>query len=324
MSDLTTHNNSSKLTRFRRKRYLSMLGRAISLCIIISLTSILFSSYYYTPKMYHIEEENRQLLDRYDILKDRIRSLQSKVDEVRHRDRHVYRPIFSEEAPHFEGIDELYPDTKYAHLQDDKHAAMMTDTWQRMDALMRSIYAGSRSLDEVQQLARHKENMASAIPAIWPIDRTCLKAFYSFGVRKYHPIYKSRRMHKGVDMSANYGVPVFATGDGIVQKVEKGQRRRGYGRMILIDHSFGYKTRYAHLNKMFVKVGDRVTRGQIIGEVGSSGGSTGPHLHYEVIYMGRNVNPVNYFDRNMTADEYRTIMDNIKHDTDLETVEGNE
>ena len=161
-----------------------------------------------------------------------------------------------------------------------------------------------------------------AIPAIWPIDRTRLKAFYAFGVRKKHPILKIRTMHKGVDMSTDYGVPVYATGDGVVEKVDMGKRRRGYGRQILIDHKFGYKTRYAHLQKMFVKPGEKVQRGQLIGEVGSTGGSTGPHLHYEVIYRSRNVNPVNYFNRNMTSDEYRQLMENIKYNTTLETDEG--
>jgi murein DD-endopeptidase MepM/ murein hydrolase activator NlpD len=192
----------------------------------------------------------------------------------------------------------------------------------QLDAATRLAYATSLSLDDVQVLAKNKEQMALATPAIWPIDRTALKAFYAFGVRKVHPILKRRTMHKGVDMSANYGVPVYATGDGVVEKVSNGQRRRGYGRQILIDHDFGYKTRYAHLQKILVKPGEKVQRGQLIGEVGSSGGSTGPHLHYEVIYRGRHVNPVNYFNRNMTGDEYRQLMENMKYNADLETDEG--
>jgi murein DD-endopeptidase MepM/ murein hydrolase activator NlpD len=100
---------------------------------------------------------------------------------------------------------------------------------------------------------------------------------------------------------------------------DKGKRRRGYGQQILLNHEFGYQTRYAHLDKILVKEGDRVTRGQLIGEVGSTGGSTGPHLHYEVIYMGRNVNPVNYFNRNMTSEEYKMLMEKMKTNTDLET-----
>jgi murein DD-endopeptidase MepM/ murein hydrolase activator NlpD len=163
--------------------------------------------------------------------------------------------------------------------------------------------------------------MANSIPAIWPIDRNALRAFYAFGVRKKHPILNRRTMHKGVDMSANYGETVFATGDGVVELVELTRRRRGYGNQIVINHQFGYKTRYAHLQKVSVKEGDKVKRGQPIGEVGSTGGSTGPHLHYEVIYRGENVNPVSYFNIKMNSDEYRQLMESMKYNADLETDE---
>ena len=277
---------------------------------------------FYTPKMHHIANENRELVLKYNILLDRIASMQSKVEEIKHRDQRVYRPLFSSDTLALQGIYNPYPNSKYEHLAGDEYSELMTTTWLALDAVTRQTYAVSRSLDELQILAKDKEKMALAIPAIWPIDRTQLKAFYAFGVRKKHPILKIRTMHKGVDMSTNYGVPVYATGDGVVEKVEQGKRRKGYGRQILINHKFGYKTRYAHLQKMFVKPGDKVQRGQLIGEVGSTGGSTGPHLHYEVIHLGRQVNPVNYFNRNMTSDEYRQLMENMKYNATLETDEG--
>ena len=277
---------------------------------------------FYTPKMHRIAAENRELVLKYEILQDRIASMQSKIGEIRHRDHFVYRRLFSSDTLDIKGIYSPYPDSKYASLSGDEYSEIMTSTWRSLDAVTRQTYAASRSLDEVQSLAKDKEQMSLAIPAIWPIDRTRLKAFYAFGVRKKHPILKIRTMHKGVDMSTDYGVPVYATGDGVVEKVEQGKRRRGYGRQILINHKFGYKTRYAHLQKMFVKPGEKVQRGQLIGEVGSTGGSTGPHLHYEVIYRNRQVNPVNYFNRNMTSDEYRQLIENMKYNSDLETADG--
>ena len=287
--------------------------------IVISLLNMAISYLFYTPKMHRIAAENRELVLKYEILQDRIASMQSKIKEIRHRDQYVYRPLFSSDSLALQGIYTPYPDSKYSSLSGDEYSELMTSTWHSLDAATREIYATSRSLDELQFLAKDKEQMSLAIPAIWPIDRTRLKAFYAFGVRRKHPILKIRTMHKGVDMSTDYGVPVYATGDGVVEKVEQGKR---YGRQILINHKFGYKTRYAHLLKMFVKEGEVVKRGQLIGEVGSSGGSTGPHLHYEVLYMGRNVNPVNYFNRNMTSDEYRQLMENMKYNSDLETDEG--
>ena len=290
--------------------------------ILISLLNMAISYLFYTPKMHRIAAENRELVLKYEILQDRIASMQSKIREIRHRDHLVYRPLFSADTLALQGIYNPYPASKYSTLEGDEYSELMTSTWHSLDAATREIYATSRSLDELQFLAKDKEQMSLAIPAIWPIDRTRLKAFYAFGVRRKHPILKIRTMHKGVDMSTDYGVPVYATGDGVVEKVEQGKRRRGYGRQILINHKFGYKTRYAHLLKMFVKEGEVVKRGQLIGEVGSSGGSTGPHLHYEVLYMGRNVNPVNYFNRNMTSDEYRQLMETMKYNSDLETDEG--
>jgi murein DD-endopeptidase MepM/ murein hydrolase activator NlpD len=272
--------------------------------------------------MHRIAAENRELVLKYEILQDRIASISGEIKEINHRDRLVYRPLFSSDTLNIKGVYTPYPNSKYASLTGDEYSEIMISTWQKLDAVTRQTYAVSRSLDEVQSLAKDKEQMSLAIPAIWPIDRTRLKAFYAFGVRKKHPILKIRTMHKGVDMSTDYGVPVYATGDGIVEKVDMGKRRRGYGRQILINHKFGYKTRYAHLQKMFVKPGEHVQRGQLIGEVGSTGGSTGPHLHYEVIYRNRNVNPVNYFNRNMTSDEYRQLMENMKYNATLETDEG--
>ena len=312
---------SGATTTKRRNRY-NILRQVLIGFIVISLVNMAISYLFYTPKMHHIANENRELVLKYNILQDRIASMQSKVEEIKHRDQRVYRPLFSSDTLALQGIYTPYPNSKYEHLSGDEYSELMTSTWLSLDAVTRQTYAVSRSLDELQVLAKDKEKMALAIPAIWPIDRTQLKAFYAFGVRKKHPILKIRTMHKGVDMSTNYGVPVYATGDGVVEKVEQGKRRKGYGRQILINHKFGYKTRYAHLQKMFVKPGDKVQRGQLIGEVGSSGGSTGPHLHYEVIHLGRQVNPVNYFNRNMTSDEYRQLMENMKYNSDLETEEG--
>ncbi|MBE6198358.1 MAG: M23 family metallopeptidase [Rikenellaceae bacterium] len=313
--------HEEKNTSKRRNRY-NILRQVLIGFIVISLLNMAISYLFYTPKMHRIAAENRELVLKYEILQDRIASMHSQIKEIRHRDRYVYRPLFSSDTLAIEGVYTPYPNSKYSSLAGDEYSELMTSTWQSLDAVTRETYATSRSLDELQILAKDKEQMSLAIPAIWPIDRTRLKAFYAFGVRRKHPILKIRTMHKGVDMSTDYGVPVYATGDGVIEKVDKGRRRRGYGQQIVINHKFGYKTRYAHLQKMFVKPGEKVQRGQLIGEVGSTGGSTGPHLHYEVIYLGRNVNPVNYFNRNMTSDEYRQLIENTKYNSDLETLEG--
>ena len=312
-----TSQSINSVRKVRVGRY-PLLRKLLVGFIVISLLNLVISYFLYTPKIFSIDNENRELVIKYNILQDRIRSLESKIDDIHHRDISVYRSLFSVDTLAIEGIYTPYAESKYATLQGDEYSTLMTDSWKSIDNLARKAYATTLSLDQLQILAKNKERMSFAIPAIWPIDRTQLEWFYSFGMRARHPIYKTRKMHKGVDMSCKRGVPVYATGDAIVQMTDEGMRRRGYGRQILLNHEFGYQTRYAHLNKILVKEGERVTREQLIGEVGSTGGSTGPHLHYEVIYMGRHVNPVNYFNRNMSSDEYKQLMDKMKHNTDLE------
>ena len=297
-----------------RLKIYSLVRKGLIGFILISLLNMLFSQVFQTPKMYGIARDNQETVLKYQLMRDKIRIAERKIAEIRHRENSVYRTLFSSDTLAVEAMP--YPESKYASLQDDDYAAIMTDTWREMDALAQNIYFESVAFDELQQLARNKEQLSSAIPAIWPVDRLQLRSLYSFGWR-YHPIYKTRKFHKGVDMACDKGVPVYAAGDAVVESIDHGQRRVGYGQQVLLDHEFGYKTRYAHLSRILVQPGDKVVRGQVIGEVGSTGGSTGSHLHYEVIYMGQEVNPVNYFDKNMTVDEYRNLIEEMK-DSDLE------
>ncbi len=295
-----------------RLRVYRVLRKFLLGFIFISMVNGLFSYFFYTPKMFRINRENRDLVVRYYILQEKLRTLNRELDEVEHRDREVYRALFSTDTLSIEGINTPYPDSKYASLQSDIHASLMTSTWQQMDHLARRLYAQSVSLDELQILSKNKEGLSMAVPALWPIDRSLLrKGIDPFGWR-IHPIYHRRLFHKGVDLPGDVGDPIYATGDAVVESIDTRNSRRGYGRQILLDHEFGYKTRYAHLNKIFVKPGDRIVRGQLIGELGRSGGVTGPHLHYEVIHQGQVVNPINYFNKNMTPEEYERIMAEVR------------
>lgn len=280
--------------------------------ILISMVNGLFAYFFYTPKMYRINRENRQLVERYYLLQERIRLLQEEIREVRHRDNHIYRPLFAIDTLRIDGVYTPYPAAKYASLEHDLHASLMVGTWRQMDQLARQLYEESRSLDELQILSMNKERLSTAIPALWPIERSLLRnGIDPFGWR-IHPIYHRRIFHKGVDLPGNVGDPIYATGDATVESIDTRNSRKGYGRQVLLNHEFGYKTRYAHLNKVFVKPGEKIVRGQLIGELGRSGGVTGPHLHYEVIYRGQVVNPINYFNKNMTTEEYERIMAEIR------------
>ena len=283
--------------------------------ILVSICNLLFSSLFYTPKMFRLADEKRELKLKYEILQNRIRSSQRILDEIRHRDNYVYRPLFSSDTLTIEGIYNPYEQNKYAAFESEEFSPMVTGVWLEMDQLARSLYLESKSLDELQILSKDKEKFSTAIPAIWPIDRSKMRnKIGAFGYRN-HPIFRRWQFHSGVDMPGRVGDPIYATGDGVVESVERSRARRGYGTQILINHGFGYKTRYAHLNKLHVEKGDTIKRGQLIADMGNTGQSTSPHLHYEVIYNRTHVNPINYFDKNMSADAYKSLMNQIQEAT---------
>jgi len=304
-----------------RLRVYRLLRKILIGFILVSIANVLFSQFFYTPKMYRINRDNRELMIKYRILQDRIRTAREELEEIRHRDNYVYRSLFATDTLSIPGVWQPYPDAKYAPLTDDEFAPLMISTWKQLDALARTLYLESVSFDELQSLSKDKSRLASAIPAIWPIDRKALHGdrIGAFNPRRMHPIYHRIIAHLGVDLGCDRGSPVFATGDAVVQKTDRGEPLRGYGQQILLNHGFGYQTRYAHLSKILVKPGDKVVRGQIIGETGNTGGSTSPHLHYEVIHKGTPVNPINYFNRNMTDEEYDRFIEHIR-ETNFESL----
>lgn len=302
---------------FRLRTY-RLIRKILIGFILVSIANVVFSYFFYTPKMYRILRDNRETVIKYRILQDRIRTAQQRVDEIRHRDNYVYRSLFSTDTLSIPGVWQPYPDSKYAAIAEDEYAPLMVGTWRQLDALARTIYLESVSFDELQQLSKNKEQLSAAVPAIWPIERNALHNNHigAFNMRRMHPVLGYVRPHKGIDLGCDRGTPVYATGDAVVEIASAGGNG-GYGHMVLLNHEFGYKTRYAHLSKVLVQPGERVARGQIIAETGNTGISSGPHLHYEVIHKGVPVNPVNYFNRNMTSKEYEQLMENMR-DTNFE------
>jgi murein DD-endopeptidase MepM/ murein hydrolase activator NlpD len=248
----------------------------------------------------------------FAILQKRIYATEQQLSDIRHRDQYVYRPLL--------GIDTLsnkeimrvyseYNDSKYAKYQDGDYSEMIEEGWRNLDKLTRHVYLASVSLDATQDMATNKEEFSTIIPAIWPIDRTKLRSVSSlYGMRK-HPRYGTWRKHEGVDLAAPKGTPVYATGNAVVREA---RWRNGYGNLVELNHGFGYKTRYGHLSKMYVREGDSVTRGQVIGEVGNTGVSEGAHLHYEVRFRGNTVNPIHYFNKDMSPESYMELMKQLE------------
>ena len=290
-----------------RIRFYRILRKILVGFILASIANLLFSFFFYTPKMYRISERNNELMLQYEMLGDKIRAATAKLDELRHRDNRVYRSLFGVDSLSVHGVYTPYPAAKYGSMKDDPYAPQMIGTWLELDRMTRLLYQESKSLDQLEVMAKSKELMADAIPAIWPIDRRNLRGHIGAFGSRVHPISGRISGHQGIDLGGRTGNPVYATGDGTVAFNNEGVR--GYGLQVLIDHGFGYKTRYAHLSKILVSPGQKVKRGELIGEVGSTGRSTGPHLHYEVIYRGQHVDPINYFSRDMTEAEFEKIIE---------------
>jgi len=286
----------------------SMGFLTISLLLAVGLVFI-FNKYFESPKEIILKKENSELKLHYDILDKEMNDVKEMLSILEDRDDNVYRVIFEAEP---------IPDNvrsagtggaeKYSSLLDEglEQEEMIVSNYDRIDRLKRQMYIQTRSYDEVIQSALNKADMLAAMPAIQPITNKGLSRLASgFGYR-IHPIYKVKKMHWGIDFSAPRGTPIYATGDGKVKLAKKSYLKTGYGNQVEIDHGYGFKTKYAHMQTFVVKRGENIKRGQLIGYVGSSGGSTAPHVHYEIIKNGKKINPIQYI-INVSDEEYRIL-----------------
>jgi murein DD-endopeptidase MepM/ murein hydrolase activator NlpD len=246
----------------------------------------------------------------YDMLNKEMKRVNQMIAALQDRDDNVYRVIFEAE-PISQSIrkagvggSERYKDLLEKGLDQEE---MILDAFKKVDKLKKQMYVQTKSYDEILKFAKNKAHMWASIPAVQPIPNKELKRLASGYGMRIHPIYKVKRMHTGVDFSAPRGTPIYASGDGVVTVVRK--NFGGYGNEVQVDHGYGYVTLYAHMEKFNVHPGQKVKRGECIGYVGSTGSSTAPHLHYEVIHNGSKVNPVHFFFNELTPDEYEKMLE---------------
>ena len=260
-----------------------------------------------SPSEKELRIENSRLLAQYNVLSRRLDEALNVLQGIQQRDDNLYRVVLQAD-PVADAVRKAgYGGTnRYEDLMDLANADLVVNTTQKMDVLNRQLYIQSKSFDEVVDLCKNNDEMLKCIPAIQPVSNKNLKQTASGYGYRIDPIYKTTKFHSGMDFSANIGTPVYATGDGRVVKVGW---ESGYGKLIKVDHGFGYMTWYAHLNDYNVRVGQKVVRGEVIGKVGNTGKSTGPHLHYEVHVKGKVVNPVNYYFMDLSAEDYDKMIE---------------
>lgn len=283
-------------------------------CAVAVFSVIVMSlaySYIDSPKEKALKREIEQMKNQYKLLDDELVSYQKKLETIQDRDRGVHRMVF--------GMDPIDPDVwnggvggskKYEYLTRFANSGdLMENVSQKMDQLGRKLGIQEKSLDEISIMAKDWDKRFASLPSIKPVREDKLKKSISllsgFG-RRLHPIHKVVKMHQGIDFTAPPGTPIIATADGLVELVESSG---GYGRHVVINHGYGYKTLYGHMSEFSVTKGQKVKKGQIIGKVGNTGASTGPHLHYEVHVNGEPVNPINFVMDGLTTTEYQTLVE---------------
>lgn len=290
------------------KRLLRVLG-FVATAIVFSVVIVAIAyAYLDSPKEKQLKREISQLTLQYEILQQRFEHVDNVLKDIQHRDDNIYRVIFEAEPipatvrkAGYGGVN------RYKALEGMENSDLIISAARKLDELTKQLYVQSKSFDEIVELAKDKSHMLASIPAIQPVSNKDLTRIASgFGYR-IHPIYKTSKMHEGIDFTAPVGTDIYAAGNGNVKEVVYGDR--GYGNYVLISHGFGYETLYAHMSKVNARPGQKVKRGDVIGNVGSTGASTAPHLHYEVIKQGSKINPINFFYNDLTPEEYEKMIE---------------
>jgi len=293
----------SGLNKLKRLFYF-LIGSAFTGLIMV----IIFFQFFDSPKEKRLNREIDILTSQYEIVDDKLRQVELVLDDVQNRDDNIYRVIFEADPipksirkAGYGGVN------RYENLKRFNNSSLIINTSEKVDQISKQLYIQSKSFDDIIELAKNKADMLAALPAIQPVSNKNLSRMASGYGPRIHPIYKTRKMHTGMDFSAKSGTPIYATGDGKISKVRRS--RRGYGNHVVIDHGYGYKTLYAHMKKYSVKKGQKVKRGEVIGYVGSTGTSVAPHLHYEVHKDGRKINPVNFYFNDLNPEEYEKMLE---------------
>ena len=279
------------------------------ICLLILLNSDILN----TPSEIAQKRTIQNYELQFDILNKKLSQLELVVANVEERDNNLYRVYFEAspipEEQRYAGFGGV---NRYRDLEGYDNSELIINTTKRLDILTKQTVVQSRSLDEIERLAANKSELIAAIPTIQPIKNKDLTRVASgFGYR-IDPFTKKRRFHYGMDFTAKRGTPVYATGNGIVKRADN--RSSGYGRHIRIDHGFGYVSLYAHLTKYNVRRGQKVKRGDIIGYVGNTGRSAGPHLHYEILKDNKKINPLNFYYGNLSPKEFEALLSQSKQE----------
>ena len=290
--------------RVKLLRIFGFLAAAIVTAAIISFFAFRFVG---SPNEKLLNLENERLQDKYHQLNDQVKAAQEQMSELVKRDNEVYRAIFeANPIPDSARAKALAQEQEIARVENMRSSDLVNSIVNSLNSLGHYINAQKKSYNEIADLLKNKEKLLVSTPAIQPVSNKDLTRVASgFGYR-IDPIYKTVKLHAGLDFAAPQGTPIYATANGTVTVA--GNTGNGYGNHVVINHGYGYETLYGHMVKVKARVGQQIKRGEVIGYVGSTGKSTGPHCHYEVHKNGQKIDPVYFFYNDLTPEQYDLLL----------------
>jgi murein DD-endopeptidase MepM/ murein hydrolase activator NlpD len=290
--------------RVKLIRVFGFIAAALVTAMIISFFAFRFIG---SPNEKLLRSENERMKDRYKELSKELNNIQLQMAELEKRDNEVYRSIFeANPIPDSARAKELEKELQIAKVESMEESDLVNSIISTLNNLSSRVKAQQASFKEVTELVKNKEKLLAATPAIQPVSNKDLKRIASgFGYR-IDPVYKTVKLHPGLDFTSPSGTPIYATADGVVETA--GNRGDGYGNLVIINHGYGYKTLYGHMYRIKIRGGQRVIRGEVIGWVGSTGKSTGPHCHYEVIKNGNKIDPIYFFYNDLSPEQFDRLL----------------
>ena len=300
--------NYSRVNKNLRSKFLRIFAYISASFTVAFLLNVLYAVFFDTPYERQLRQENKSLAQDYDFLNRRFNQIDTVLKSLKTNDENIYQMIFEAEPVRRSGlIVSQYDKGSVFRFIEMGNEELVYETKEILGGLYNSIALNVSEYGNLVDYAARKPEMLQCIPAIQPLaNLDLIRAASGYGYRM-HPIYKIRKFHSGMDFTAPTGTPVFATGDGEIEEVNN--TRRGSGNTIVINHGYGYKTSYSHLDGFNVKRGQKVKRGNVIGWVGNTGLSIAPHLHYEVLLHDKAVNPVNYYFLELSPEQYDQMIE---------------
>jgi murein DD-endopeptidase MepM/ murein hydrolase activator NlpD len=290
-----------------RVKLLRIFGFVAAALVTAGLISYVAFQFIGSPKEKILQQQNENLKDNYTDLSNQVQSILQQMKELEKRDNDVYRAIFeASPIPDSARAKELEIKKEIASVLSIKDNQLVSAIMTTLNNLTSRIAVQQKSYNEVDELVKNKEQLLAHTPAIQPINNKDLNRVASGYGYRIDPVYKTTKFHAGLDFSAPQGTPIYATADGTV--TISGNSGNGYGNHVIINHGYGYETLYGHMVRVKSRSGQAVKRGEVIGWVGSTGKSTGPHCHYEVHKNGEKINPIYFFFNDLSPEQFDMLL----------------